>query len=133
MLEQFAGVAETLVVPGSGWEVGEPRGQVGVGVADEPGFGGVAEQCLDDGEGEEFGVGEFGGDPDCGPFRCPLWVVDEEVIDGDVESGGEGVQVRVHALRPPGSGFVSPLIVDTLATQLVDDRAERANPLELII
>jgi len=28
---------------------------------------------------------------------------------------------------------LSPLIVDTLAAYLVDDRAERANPLELLI
>ena len=98
--------AETLDVPRSGREVREPRLQVGVGVADEPGFGGEPQQCLQHGEGEEFGVGEFGGDPDSGPFGSPLWVVDEEIVDGDVESGREGVQVRVHALCPPGSGFV---------------------------
>jgi hypothetical protein len=27
----------------------------------------------------------------------------------------------------------TPLIVDTLVTEVVDDRAERANPLELIV
>ena len=31
-----------------------------MGVADESGFGGVAEQRLDHGQGDEFGVGEFG-------------------------------------------------------------------------
>ena len=107
VLEQFTGVAETLVVPGSGWQVWEPGAQVGVGVADEPGFGGVAEKCLEDGEGEEFSVAEFRDDPDCRPFRSPLWVFDEEIIDRDVESAREGVQIRVHALRPPGSGFVA--------------------------
>jgi len=61
---------------------------------------------LDDGEGDQFGIGEFRGDPDGGPFRCPLWVFDEKVVDRDVESGREGVQVRVHALCPLGSGFV---------------------------
>lgn len=106
VLEQLAGVAETFVVAGSGGEVREPRGQVGVGVADEPGFGGEAEERLQDGEGEEFGVGEFGRDADDWSFRCPLWVVDEEIVDGDVQSGREGVQVRVHALCPSGSGFV---------------------------
>jgi len=30
-------------------------------------------------------------------------------------------------------GLSSPLIVDTLAADLVDDRAERANPLELLV
>ena len=30
-------------------------------------------------------------------------------------------------------GLFGPLIVDTFATQLVDDRAERANPLELLV
>ena len=77
-----------------------------VGVADESGFGGVAEESLDDGQRDEFGVGEFRGDPDNRSFRCPLWVFEQEVVDRDVESGREGVQVGVHALRPSGSGFV---------------------------
>ncbi len=29
--------------------------------------------------------------------------------------------------------FPEPLILDTLMDQMVDDRAERANPLELIV
>jgi hypothetical protein len=75
-------------------------------VAPEAGFGGVAKQCLDDGECDQFGVSELRCDPDRGALRRLLWVFDEEVVDGDVESGREGVQVRVHALCPSGSGFV---------------------------
>jgi hypothetical protein len=97
MVEQFAGVAEAFVVAGPVGDVGEPGAEGGFGVADESGFGGEAEQCLDDGEGEKLGVGEFRGDPDGGSFWCPLWVVDEEVVDCDVESCGEGVQFRVNS------------------------------------
>ena len=133
-MEQFAGVAEAFVVAGPVRNVGEPWGEMCFGVADEPGFGGEPQQGLDHGEGDEFCIGEFGGDPDSGSFGRPLWVFDQQVVDGDVESCGEGVQVRVHALCPWGSGFVSsPLIVDTLATRVGDDRAERANPLELLV
>ena len=99
-------MAETFVVAGPVRDIGEPGGEMGLSVADETGFGREPEQRFDDGEGAEFGVGEFRGDPDGGPFWRPLWVFDEEVVDGDVESGGEGVQVRVRALCPSGSGFV---------------------------
>ena len=102
----LAAVTEAFVVAGPVRQVWEPGAQVGVGVADEAGFGREPEQGLEHGQGDEFGVGEFRGDPDCRSFWCPLWVFDEEIVDRDVESGGEGVQVRVHALCPPGSGFV---------------------------
>ncbi len=106
---------------------------MGVGVADEPGFGHEPEEGLDDGKGEQFCVGELRGDPDRGTFRRPLRVSDEHVIDGDVESCREGVQVRVHALFLRIRVCVSPLILDTLAAHVVDDRAERANSLELLV
>ena len=107
---------------------------MGVGVTQEARFGGEPQQCLDHCEGDLFGVGELRGDADGGSLRCPLWVFDEEVVDCDVESGGEGVQVRVHALYPFGIRVcIGPLILDTLVTQTVDHRAERANPLELTI
>lgn len=77
-------------------------------MADEACFGGEAEQCLEHGQGEEFGVGEFRGDPDLGPFRCLLWVFDQEIVDRDVESGREGVQVRVHALFLQVQGLFKP-------------------------
>ena len=54
----------------------------------------------------QLGIAELGGDTDHWPFRCPLWVFDEEIVDGDVKLGREGVQVRVHALCPSGSGSV---------------------------
>ena len=58
---------------------------------------------------------------------------DQEIVDRDVESGGEGVQVRVHALFLQDQGLLGPLILDTLVTEVVDNRAERANPLELLV
>ena len=66
---------------------------MGMSVADELGFGGVAEQGLDHSECAQFGVGEFGCETDRWPLGCPLGMVDDEVVDGDVESCGEGVQV----------------------------------------
>ena len=133
VVEQLTGVTEALVVAGPVGDVGEPRAQVRLGVADESGFGRETEQGLDDGKREQFCVGEFRGDPNGGSFRRPLRVGDEHVIDGDVESCGEGVQVRVHALFLQDQGLCSPLILDTIATHVVDDRAERANPLELLV
>ena len=99
-------VAESFVVRGPLREIRKQAAQVPVDVADETGFGGVAEQRLDHRQRDEFSVAELRRDPDLRPLRCPLWVFDEQVVDGDVESGREGVQVRVHALRPSGSGFV---------------------------
>jgi hypothetical protein len=106
---------------------------VGAGVADEAGFAGEAQEGLQHRQGEQLRVARFRCDPDRWPLGWPLWVFDEEIVDGDVDSDREGVKVRVHALCPSGSGLVEPLIVDTLAAYLGDDRAERANALELLI
>jgi len=102
---------------------------VGAGVADETSFGCVAEQGLDDGEGDQFGVGQSRGDPDGRAFGLPLGMIFQEVIDGDVQSCREGVQVSV----PPRAGVVPTLIMDAFGLLVVDYRAERANPLEPII
>ena len=69
---------------------------MGVGVTDEACFGGTAEHYLQHGQVEEFGVDEFRGDPDRRPFRPPLWVFDQRIVDRYVESGCEGLQVRVQ-------------------------------------
>ena len=104
MLHHVARSAESFVVGGPVGQVSEHLVEVGVGVADESGFGGVAEQCLDDGQGDKFGVGQFGGDPDGWSFRPPVRVDDQEIVDGDVQCGGERVQVGVHARSSKISG-----------------------------
>ena len=57
VLHEDAGVPEPFVVAGPLWEVGEPGAEVGLGVAEELCFGDVAEEGLDDREGDQFGVG----------------------------------------------------------------------------
>ena len=66
-------------------------------MTDEAGFGGVAEQCLDHRQGDQFGVGEFRGDPNGRVARAPSGGDRSTVVDRDVESGRERVQVSVHA------------------------------------
>ena len=60
-------------------------------------------------------------------------MVDQQVVDGDVESGRESVQVRVHASILQDDGVYNTLILDALALYVADDRADRANPLELLV
>ena len=86
---------------------------------------------MDDGQGDEFGIAELRCDPDRGPLRPPVGMIDQQVIDGDVESGRERVQVRVHASPPRQLACANALILDALARYVVD-RADRANPLELL-
>mgnify|MGYP006337022171 CR=1 FL=1 len=70
---------------------------------------------MEDCEGDEFSVGEFGGDPDGGSGWCLFWVVAYCVVDGHVKCCGEGVQVGVHTLVLQGRCLFSPLILDALA------------------
>ena len=77
---------------------------MGVGVADEATFGRVAEQCLDDCEGDQFGIAELRGDADSGAFRLPLRMILEQVVDRDVQCSCESVQVSVHARSSKISG-----------------------------
>ncbi len=75
-------------------------------MTDEAGFGREPEQRLDHRQCDQFGGGEHQDDPDRRPFGRPLWVFEKKTIDRDVDASREGVQVRVHALHPFGSGFV---------------------------
>ncbi len=87
-MEQFTGVTEAFVVTGPVRNVGEPWGEVGLGVADEPGFRGETEQGLNDGQRDEFSVTEFRCNPNRWSFRRPLRVINQEIVDGDAKSGG---------------------------------------------
>jgi hypothetical protein len=106
---------------------------MGSGVADELRFGGEPQQRLDHREGDQLRVGQLGGNPDCWALGRPFGVIDQSVIDRHVESRRERVQIRVHSKVLQDQGLLGPLIVDTLATPVVDTRAERANPLELLV
>jgi hypothetical protein len=68
--------AQALVVASLAGQVGEQVAQVAVGVAEPAGLGGEAEQGLQDGQGDQFGVAELGRDADRGPpwrqLRCLL-------------------------------------------------------------
>ena len=103
MLDGVAGGAEPFVVRGALGQVREPGVKVAVGVADETAFGCVAEECLDDGKGDQFGVAELRGDADFGAFGLPVGMILEQVIDCDVQSCCESVQVSVHAVSSKSS------------------------------
>jgi hypothetical protein len=70
---------------------------------------------LEDRQGEQFGVGQLGGDPDRRPPRTQLGGVLQGIIDGDVQCDHEGVQVGVHRASRLDVGLATP-IMDTLAT-----------------
>jgi hypothetical protein len=85
----------------------------GVGGAQPAGFGGVAQEGLQDRQGDQLGVGQLGWDADrWSPWPQPR-VVLQALVDGDVQCGGEGVQVGVHEVDV---GFATP-IMDTLPNQ----------------
>jgi hypothetical protein len=98
--------------------------QVGVGIAQPAGLRDIAQQGLHDRQGEQLGVGQLGGDPDGRPPRTQLGGVLQGVVDGDVQCGGEGVQVGVHRASRLDVGLATP-IMDTLATS--------PHPLESIV
>ena len=98
VLDRVGGGAESFVVGGPLGQERKPRSKMGVGVADESSFGGVAEQGLDHGEGDQFGVGERRCDADGRAFGLPVRMILQQVIDRDVQSCRESVQVSVHAV-----------------------------------
>jgi hypothetical protein len=58
---------------------------MGVGVADELGFGGESEPCLDHCQGNEFDVGEPGGNPYRCSFGSLFGVIDQCIVDRPVD------------------------------------------------
>ena|GEM_PF-4607712 len=106
MLEELPGVAEAFVVAGPIGQIREPRGEMGLGVTNEPGLRGEPQQGLDHRQRDQLGVGELGRDPHRRPLGTPFGMINEQIVDSDVESRREGVQFRVHALCPSGSEFV---------------------------
>ena len=81
MLEKLRAVAQSLVVARPGGQIGEPGSQMGVGVAQETGFGIVPEQHLDHRQGDQLGVGQLGSDPHHGTLRSPLRILDQQIIN----------------------------------------------------
>jgi len=87
-------------------------------MAQPAGLGDVAQQGLHDRQGEQFGVGQLGRDPHGWPPGAQLRGVPQGVVDGDVQCGGEGVQVGVHRASRLDVGFATP-IMDTLLTSAI--------------
>lgn len=89
---------------------------MGVGVAEETGFGRVSQHRLDNRQGDQLGVGQFRSYSHHGPVGNPMGVSDQQIVYGHVQCGSEGVQVRVHtrssgigkSFTPPDSGHPHP-------------------------
>jgi hypothetical protein len=88
---------------------------VGAGIAQPAGLRDIAQQGLEDRQGEQLGVGQLGGDPDRWPPRAQLGGVLQGVVDLDVQCDHEGVQVGVHRASRLDVGLATP-IMDTLGT-----------------
>jgi hypothetical protein len=73
-------------------------------------LGGVAEQGLQDGQGDQFGVAEYGRDPDRGPPGGQVGGGFQQLVDCDVQCGGEGVQVGVHRASRLDVGLATPIM-----------------------
>lgn len=93
-------VALAFVVAGLLRDVGEHAGQVGVGVAQEVPFGGVAQEGFHHGQDDEFAVSDTGlvaqGRSDGEEFGVGV----EVVVGGDLKCKSESVQVVFHKFDP---------------------------------
>ena len=96
MAQQLGGAAQALVVAGLAGQVGKQPPQMAVGVAQPAGLGGEPQQGLHDGKGDQFRFAELGRDADGWAPGGQLGCCFQQVVDGDVQCGGEGVQVGVH-------------------------------------
>ena len=89
-------LAQPLVVARLVRDVGEPSAQMHPGVAQEPRLRGEAQEGLEDGERQQFGVGELRGKPDARPPLAQLGTHPKRVVDRHVQCGDKGVQFGVH-------------------------------------
>ena len=103
--DELGGAAQALVVAGLAGQVGKQVAQVAAGVAQPAGLGGEAQQRLQDRNGDQLGVGELGRNADAWPPWCQFGCLLQQVVDGDVQCGGEGVQVGVHRASRLDVGF----------------------------
>jgi hypothetical protein len=84
----------------------------------------MPQQRLGDRQGEQFGVGQLGGDPDRRPPWAQARVVLQGLVDLDVQCDHEGVQVGVHA---------ASMVDVALATPIMGTLASPRHPLESIV
>src|SRR6266542_3350010 len=104
-LEQAGGCPQALVVAGLAGQVGKQVAQVPPGVAQPARLGGKPQQGLHDRQGDQLGVGELGLYPHAWPPWGQVGCLLQQVVDGDVQCGGEGVQVGVHRASRLDVGF----------------------------
>jgi hypothetical protein len=94
--QQLGRAPQALVVAGLAGQVREQVAQVAAGISQPAGLRGEAEQGLHDRQGEQLGVAELGWDPHAWPPWCQVGCLLQQLVYGDVQCGGEGVQVGHH-------------------------------------
>lgn len=101
---------DALVVAGLARHPWEHGAQVGIGpeAAYPAGLAGVAQQGLHDRKRDDLGVAGHRSDTDLWAWWQDLGMVLQQVIDSDVQCGGEGLQAGVHerAVLPSRSGEI---------------------------
>ena len=69
---------------------------MGAGIAQPAGLRAEAEQGLQHRQGDQLGIAQLGRDPDRWPPGSQLRGGLQQIVGGDLQCGGEGVQVGVH-------------------------------------
>lgn len=88
--------AQALVPSGLARDTGKHGPKVLAGVTQPVPLAGVAQQGLHDGQGDDLGIAGAGNQTHAWSGRGEVRVGDEQIVDGDVQCGGEGLQVGVH-------------------------------------
>src|ERR1035437_5699523 len=130
-VELALGLSQALVVAGLVGQIGEVPTQVLVGVAEEPGLRGEAEQRLEHRHGEELGITQPGGDTYLGPPDTKRRIGRQFVVDLHVQCGSEGVHIGVHGDLPGRIVGVSNADHGRLRRVIRGPRYER-HPLESV-
>lgn len=96
-------LADALVVARLAGHPGEHRSQGAVGpdAAQPAGLAGVAQQGLHDGQGDDLGVAGERIRPHGRSGGRLLGMILQQVVDGDAQCGGEGLQAGVHERARP--------------------------------
>jgi hypothetical protein len=94
--DEVGGGAQAFVVAGLLGQIREQAAEVGAGIAQPAGLRAEAEQGLQHRQGDQLGIAQLGRDPDRWPPGSQGAERPSAGRRGDVQCGGEGVQVGVH-------------------------------------